>query len=97
LANRFAESLAHAQLCCQTRTLRFTVVLYEWINKAVRSINEVFIVVAWQSNLNVNVTIAYLAVTHNLNGFFLFAGEVGIVLNLAGNLLNNVVELGTWQ
>lgn len=62
-----------------------------------RSINEVFIVIAWQSNLNVNVTIAYLAVTHDLNGFFLFAGEVGTVLNLAGNLLDNVVELGSWQ
>lgn len=57
-----------------------------------RTIDKVFILIAWQSNLDMNVTVADLPVTHDLNSFFLFAGEVITTLDLIGNLLYNIVE-----
>jgi hypothetical protein len=63
----------------------------------VRLINKGFIVVTWQSNLDVNVAVSNLTVTHHLNALFLLDREIRALLDFLCKLLHDVVIERTGQ
>ena len=68
---------------------------YEWIDQVVQSLLQIFVIVALQATVKMEIAVSHMAIAYSCNGILFFGREIRTVLNcLPCGLHALVVVLG---